>query len=265
MEHNDFSFRGESLGSYDFMICSFSNEPLNPITTDSQRTFTSIPMFGGKRFPFLFTKYDNALVITFSICKTPDADCKFVDPIEAAVIKRWLSSPTPEEFKIDDVGDYDAVTWYGSFNLEEVYHHSSCIGFNLTFTCTSPFGYYDTVERSGDVDAGDSIIINDISDEEGYLYPDLTVVVGEAGNLVITNDSDDRMTVVNNCSSGETISFTHLLQVASSDSSHKLGNDFNYRFLRINNTYLNTKNRITFSLPCHYHISYRPIAKVVYA
>ena len=265
MDGCEFTYRGEALGDYELILCYFSQQGLGPITTDSQRTFVSIPMFGGKRFPFLFSRYDNALVATMSVCKSPDADSHIISRTEAAVIKRWLSSPTPEELRFEGVDEYEGISWDGSFNVEEVHYNGDCVGFNLTFTCTAPFGYYDTVERSGSVSAGDSIMINDISDEEGYLYPDLTVTVGEAGNLVITNDSDDRTTVVNNCSDGEIISFTHLLQVASSDSSHKLGNDFNYRFLRINNTYLNTKNRITFSLPCDYQISYRPIAKVVIA
>lgn len=265
MYHSDFSFRGESLSSYGFMICSFSSESLNPIVTDSQRTFSSIPMFGGKRFPFLFTKYDNALVITFSICKLPDADCKYITPLESAVIKRWLSSPIPEAFRVDDIGDFETVTWYGSFNLEEVHHFNDCIGFNLTFTCTSPFGYYDTVELDGSLTANQELTIYDISDEEGYIYPDLTITLKEAGNLVITNSLDNRTTVVNNCRDGETITFSHLLQISSNVSAHRLGNDFNYRFLRINNTYNNTVNKITFSLPCEYKLSYRPIAKVVFA
>ena len=265
MEKCDFTFRGESLSSYDLIMCEFSTTSLGPVTTDSQRTFTSIPMFGGRRFPFLFTTYDNALVVTFSVCKSPDADSELITPLEAAVIKRWLSSPTPEEFRIDGIVDYEQVRWYGSFNVEEVHYYGDCIGFNLTFTCTAPFGYYDDVELTGEATANELITIYDISDEEGYLYPDLTVTLKSAGNLVITNSLDNRTTVVNNCTSGEIITFTHLLQISSSVSTHKLGNDFNYRFLRINNTYENTENKISFSLPCEYKLTYRPIAKVVFA
>ena len=265
MEKCDFTFRGESLSSYDLIMCNFSNPSLGPVATDSQRTFTSIPMFGGRRFPFLFTTYDSTLVITFSVCKAPKAESEIITPLEAAVIKRWLSSPTPEEFRIDAIGDYAQVRWYGSFNVEEVHYYGDCVGFNLTFTSTAPFGYYDDIELSGEAAANVPITIYDISDEEGYLYPDLTVTLKEGGNLVITNELDGRTTVVNNCTSGESIKFSHLLQISSSISSHKLGNDFNYRFLRINNKYDNTVNKISFSLPCEYKLTYRPIAKVVFA
>lgn len=265
MDKCDFTFRGEALSDYGYVLCTFSQSTISPVTTDSQRTFTSISMFGGKRFPFLFTKYDNAMVVQLSICKDPDADSPTITPSEAATIKRWLSSPTPQEFTFHNTYDYeyDGIRWYGSFNVEEVHFYGDCVGFNLTFTSTAPFGYYNDVTYSGTVSAGGSIAINDISDEEGYIYPDMVITLNEAGNLIITNDTDGRTTVVNNCTNGEELLFSHLLQISSSRSSHSLGNDFNYRFLRINNTYENTINNISFNLSCDYTITYQPIAKVV--
>ena len=81
----------------------------------------------------------------------------------------------------------------------------------------------------------------------------------------VMNEFDKRETVVRGCSSGETLTFTHLLQILSSNKSHELGDDFNYKFIRINNEYGNTLNKLTFNLPCTYSISYNPIAKVVIA
>ena len=265
MDSCEFTYRGEALGDYELVLCYFSQTGISPITTDSQRTFVTIPMFGGKRFPFLFSKYDNALVATMSVCKSPDADSVIISRTEAATIKRWLSAPTPEELRFEGVDEYEGISWYGSFNVEEVHLDGDCVGFNLTFTCNAPFGYYDEVVLTGSVSAGDSITINDVSDEEGYIYPDMMVKLGSAGDLIITNSSDGRSTVVNNCSSGETISFSHLLQISSDVSTHKLGNDFNYRFTRINNTYNDVTNVITFNIACDYTLAYRPIAKVVIA
>ena len=100
---------------------------------------------------------------------------------------------------------------------------------------------------------------------EGYIYPDITITLKSAGDLKIMNEFDKRETVVRGCSSGETLTFTHLLQILSSNKSHELGDDFNYKFIRINNEYGNTLNKLTFNLPCTYSISYNPIAKVVIA
>lgn len=51
--------------------------------------------------------------------------------------------------------------------------------------------------------------ISDTSDDEGYIYPDITITLKAAGDLKITNGFDNRTTVVRGCSSGETLTFTH--------------------------------------------------------
>lgn len=220
-------------------------------------------MFGGKRQPIIYATYSETLSIRMSICKLSDAEVKTISPAESAEIKRWLGCSTPQELRIGEE-KYEDYHWIGVFNIEEVHYAFGCIGFNLTFTSIAPFGYKDTVEITGNVARGGQITIIDTSDEEGYIYPDMTITTKAAGDLTITNSFDGRQTVINGCSSGETITFTNLLQVQSSKSSHVLGNDFNYKFVRINNSYTNRTNALTFSLPCSYTISYKPIAKVVF-
>ena len=196
------------------------------------------------------------------ICKLSDGDVSRISPSESAQIKRWLGSPTPRELIfLDD--DYDGYHWNGVFNTEEIRADSEIVGFHLTFTCTAPFGYKDKVSISGTVAANGVVTINDTSDEEGHIYPDITITPSSSGKLTIVNSFDGRETVINNCTAGETITITHLLQITSTNKSHKLGDDFNYKFIRINNEYGDTENKLTFSLPCSYVISYFPIAKVV--
>ena len=265
MSEYSFTFRGETLEDHGYMICEFDgNSSANTVTTDSQRSFTSISMYSGKRKPILFYTYEDALVIKFSICKVEDANEQTIEPSEAAAIKRWLSSPTPQELRFSEE-KYNGYHWVGVFNIEEVHYPGGCIGFDLTFTSLAPFAYKEKVEVSGTAIAGGSVTINDTSDEEGYIYPDVSITLRSAGDLRITNSFDNRVTVINGCSNGETITLSNLLQISSSNHSHILGNDFNYRFLRINNDYDNNVNKITFSLPCSYVISYKPIAKVVFA
>ena len=219
MDRCDFTFRGESLSNHGYMLCEFDGSgSVENVTTDSQREFTSISMFGGRYFPIIYSVYD-----------------------------------------------YEGIFWNGTFNVEEIHSDDVCVGFHLTFTATAPFGYKDKVEFSGSVSKDGSISIDDTSDDEGYIYPDITVTLKAAGDLKITNNFDKRTTVVRGCSSGETLTFTHLLQILSSNKSHELGDDFNYKFIRINNEYGNVVNKLTFNLPCTYSISYNPIAKVVIA
>lgn len=265
MNEHDFIFRGETLSSHGYMICEFDNRSsASTVTTDSQKEFASIPMFNGKYHPILYHTYGSSLIMEMDICKLEDSDSQLITPEESALIKRWLNSSNSHELRLCDE-NYSNYFWNGTFNVEEVHYALGCIGFHLTFTSTAPFGYKDKVELSGSVVKNGTIIIDDISDEEGYIYPDITITLKSSGDLRITNDFDRRETVVRRCVSGETLTFTHLLQILSSNGSHELGDDFNYKFIRINNKYDKTVNRLTFSLPCTYSISYNPIAKVVIA
>lgn len=262
MSEFDFTFRGESLSSHGYMICEFdSSSSASAVTTDSQKEISSVSMFNGKYQPIIYSNYASALTMELSICKI-DGDNYYLTPQERVEIKRWLGCPYPCEFRLSD-SKYDGYFWNGVFNVEEVRTPLGCVGFNLTFTATAPFGYKDKVEISGSVSANGAVTIKDTSDEEGYIYPDIEVTLQSAGTLKITNAFDNRATVVYNCLSGETLTFSHLLQIATDSSSHSLGDNFNYKFVRINNTYGKTQNTLTFSLPCTYKISYTPIAKVV--
>lgn len=257
----DFSFRGELLSSHGYMLCQFDGTDSNT-AADSQKNFTSISMFNGKYLPIIYATYTDALTLKMSICKGCGSESYIITPAECASLKRWLNSPTAEEFRIGG-SNYTGYYWIGSFNIEEIHYGGQCIGFDLTFTATAPFGYKNQVSISGSVNAGSSIVIDDTSDEEGYIYPDISITLKSAGNLEVTNSFDGRKTIVKNCKSGETIQFNKYLQIISSDDGHVISNDFNYKFIRIYNIYNETSNTLTFNLPCTYTISYTPIAKVV--
>jgi len=261
-----FTFRGETLESHGYMICEFDgSSTAGPVTTDSQRSYNSISMFSGKRKPIMFFTYEDALVVKISICKRSDEDEDIrITPPEAAALKRWLGSPTPQILRLDDP-DFTGYHWVGVFNVEEIHHAIGCVGFDLTFTSVAPFGYKEEVVLKGAVAAGGSITINDTSDEEGYIYPDVSITLRASGDMIIENSFDGRQTIIKNCVNGETITMTNLLQLTSSHSRHSIGDSFNYRFVRISNNYTHAENKLTFSLPCTYSISYKPIAKVVFS
>ena len=205
-----------------------------------------------------------------------------ITPAEAAAMKRWLNTNKAYAFKIL-AEPYSAYHWYGSFNVEEVHSESECVGLRLTFTSTAPFAYKDMVIIRGSVTGstgdtgetgstgstgennGNTVTIEDTSDEIGYIYPDISVTLNESGDLSITNSFDGRSTIVANCSNEETITFTNLLQIMSSDATRNVSDDFNFRFVRISNEYGLRTNVLTFSLACDYTISYEPIAKVVFS
>lgn len=103
--------------------------------------------------------------------------------------------------------------------------------------------------------------LNDTSYEEGYIYPEMEITVKKDGDLIIHNSIENRETVVKNCKSGEVITLDYPI-IKSSDSSHNIQNDFNWKFFRIANTYDNSRNDLVVTLPCSIKIRYSPIVKV---
>lgn len=103
--------------------------------------------------------------------------------------------------------------------------------------------------------------INDSSHEEGYIYPHTEIIVNESGNLNIHNAMENRDTIIKNCVAGEVITMDYPV-IQSSVSSHNIQNDFNWNFFRVANTYENSRNDLTVSLPCSIKVKYSPIVKV---
>lgn len=110
--------------------------------------------------------------------------------------------------------------------------------------------------------------INDTSYEEGYIYPEMEITIGNIDDkpinersLIIDNSIENRRTRIDNCTTGEVITMNYPV-IQSSDSSHNIQNDFNWNFFRVANTYDNSRNDLTISLPCSIKIKYSPIVKV---
>lgn len=278
MSVDNFIYDGIELRSKGFIVTHFNGGEDGEIDTDSQLSFNHLSMFRGKYQPFITSQYEDPLVMEWWIMKNPciaivddetgeityenlDNDDYDISRQEMSDLKRWLSRPTPHKLQLTS-SDYTGVYWMGSFNVEEYIYGNNRIGAHLTFECNAPFGYYDDVVLSDELTANDPLTFTDVSDEIGFIYPDMEITVKSSGNLELT-DRDGRKTIVKNCAADEVLTFSHLLTITSSDSEHKIGDDFNYVFYRISNTYNDRSNTLTSNLPIEYTITYKPIAKVV--
>ena len=82
-------------------------------------------------------------------------------------------------------------------------------------------------------------------------------------NLNIYNAIEGRDTYIANVSTDEIIILDYpVIRSSLPSSSHNIQNDFNWKFFRIANTYDNSRNDLTISLPCSIKIKYSPIVKV---
>ena len=264
----DFIYDGLRLSDLGYMIVSFDGSKGGEITTDSQLSYNHAPMMGGKRQPYITSVYEDPLEMEFyigkNICNGKQDMSKSSYSItleDMAYLKRWLVRHYPHKLTVVG-GDYDSIYWMGSFNVKEYVLGDGRVGATLTFECDAPFGYKDDVVISGELDADESFDYNCISDEIGWIYPDIEIMVKQDGDLVITNN-DERETIIKNCLANEIITIDKNLQISSSFSSHKIADDFNYVYYRVNNQFNSVSNTIKTNLSISFEIKYSPYAKVV--
>lgn len=261
MTVSDFSYDGIYLSDFKWVIGGFDNASFGQtIQTDSQRTFNNISLMNGKYMPFASTPFTTPLTITFQVMKNPcQFDDLFISRDQLAEMKHWLNRPQAHKLQI-----YDDMYWEGSFNVSEIVANGQCIGLELAFAATAPFGFKEFSQREGDLEAGGSFKIYDISDDDGFLFPTFAITCGSDGDLTITNDLNGKTTLVKNCKTNEIITFTAQEQITTNLSTHEIMEDFNFVFPQVCNDYKNNRNTYTISLPCHYEFSYKPISKAVF-
>lgn len=261
----DFEYAGEYLKDWGYMICQTnSSSGFETINSDSQLTFDTISQFNGKLSELTTSYYEDHIEITFQICKFSCS--KGITPItvyESKELKRWLNRPEFHRFKLIQPNWAD-IYMEGSFNIKNIEYNGQVYILELTFISNRPFALHEPVTYKFETSNEDNqFSIFDISDEIGYIYPDIQIICLEDGDLEINNSIENRVTFIKNCKKNEVINFTKELIFLSSDPEHKIQNDFNYIFLRIANSYGKRKNLLTFSKPVNISITYSPYVKAV--
>lgn len=263
---NDFEYDGLLLSDFGCIICSFgSGGGLETVTNGSNITFNTSPILKGTKFVLTNTQYEECLSAIIQICKNPcnlkTQEDAYFNIDEQANIMRWLNRKEFLKLKLLKEG-YENVFFEGSFNVSKVIMGDDCIGFELSLTTNAPFGFYETVKKTFYATSSNYVeAFRDISDEIGFIYPEVEITCNATGDLVIHNEIENRETIIKNCVAGEVITMKSPV-ISSSITEHKIQNDFNYNFFRIANSYRDNVNQISFSLPCTMKISYNPIRKV---
>ena len=187
---------------------------------------------------------------------TCEEEMTFTD-MEISNITKWLVRKQYKWFKW-----CDKYVWYKAQNtVEKIYLGDDVIGLAVTVNTNAPYGFTD--ELLDEYVGVDHIDITDQTDEEGYIYPKMSVTFNEDGDFILTNTYDGSITRVNNVTAGETITFIGELQeIESSDVTHTLPVDFNFVFPRLCNLYGKNENHFESNLNCDFVIKYRGIRKV---
>lgn len=261
MKAYDFEYSGKKLSDFGMIICSFDSKGLD--TTDGVRiTFNTVPTMNGKKHELTNVQYEDCLETTIQVCKySCSGDIQEISTSEHRKLTKWLSRNKFLKFKILDESNID-LYHEAIINVNKVEIEGKLIGLELNVSTNRPFALKEpvTIKIKNTVKNGRHSI-NDISHEEGYIYPHAEITVTQSGDLKIHNAIENRDTYIANCIAGEVITMDYPV-IQSSISSHNIQNDFNWRFFRVANTFENSRNDLTISIPCDIKIEYSPIVKV---
>lgn len=267
MKAYDFEYDGILLSSLGFIICKFDSGDTETISNGSEITFNTVSTLHGAKYELINTGYDSCLETTLQICKNPcGASSMEITVDELRIISRWLNRKEYLKFKFltDDYWEY---YYEASFNISYITIGGTICGLELELTTNRPFALQEPqtviIENEGDTEEHH---IKDFSDVEGFIYPDVQItlsdqLVGNDNELSIYNALEDRITVISNCSAGETITMRYPI-IETDNEDHKIQNDFNWVFFRLANKYRDSSNHVTISLPCVVRMTYSPPARV---
>lgn len=244
------------------IICHFGSGGLETVSDGSEITFNTISTLNGQKHELASVQYEGCLETTIQICKHSCAKgVQEITAIEHRELTKWLNRKRFLPFKILDK-DYMDLYFEASFNISRIEIDGRLFGLELQVITNRPFALQEpktiTIKNTT-LNGGHSI--NDTSHEEGYIYPYTQITINQSGDLKIYNAIEDRSTYIGNCIAGEVITMDYPV-IQSSISSHNIQNDFNWNFFRVANTFENSRNDLTISIPCTIKIIYSPIVKV---
>ncbi len=262
MKAFDFVYDGKNLSDFGFIICNFGDKGLDTVSDGCQISFNTVPVLGGTKHELTSAQYEDRLETTIQICKhSCSGGIQEISATEHRNITKWLNRKKFLKFKpLSD--EYIDLYFEASFNISRIELDSRLFGFELEVVTNRPFSLKEPrIINIKNLVVDGKHSLNDISHEEGYIYPHTEITIAESGNLNIHNAIENRDTYIANCIAGEVITMDYPV-IQSSISSHNIQNDFNWNFFRVANTYENSRNDLTISLPCSIKVEYSPIVKV---
>lgn len=258
-------FDGQTLSGFGYMLSSFNGvsdetiEVSNLEYTDIKSPLSDISHKAATSYANNYTK---TIQISKSECESNENPILTNDDI--STLTKWLCRKEYKLFKWIDDEDDDEIFYEVHCKVSKVLLSGICYGLEIILESNRPFGITKDIQYIRNLDANEEFEITVYSDEEGYVYPDIEIEIGEPGNFILTNQAENRRTVVNNCIAGETLTFDgkDTLQITSSNENHFLAADFNYKYPRLFNEYRNSVNTLSCNLPCVIKMKYKGIRKV---
>ena len=259
---NGFIFDEITSDELGLMVCEFDgNTPSETSGGNIEFTLTSAPV-QNRWYKSGNTNYSEAIKFAFQVIKQNKEP---IDSYEYSTYARLLQRKDDyKEFTITKL-DYDTVHFYAQLNISPIQVGGDIMGLNITGTTDSPYAYGQMITKKIFTENGIGMLkFADMSDEIGYIYPDVEIDISSACNLKITNETSGEIFKLNNCVNNEIINIdSTILEMTSTALSHKLYEDSNYKFPRIVNDINKRTNVFKVEGNCTVTMKYRPIRKVV--
>lgn len=257
----DFEFDNKRLSDFGMMLCKFDSDSMETVE-GVKISFNTVPTLNGAKHELVSYAYEDCLETTLQICKHSCAKgVQAITTTEYRELTKWLNRKKFLKFKILDE-DYIDLYFEVMFNTSKIEMDGKTIGLELEVMTNRPYALKEPrIINIKNLEQDGRHFINDTSYEEGYIYPYTEIIINQDGNLKIHNAIENRDTYIANCKKGEVITMDYPV-IQSSDSSHNIQNDFNWQFFRVANTFENSRNDLTISLPCSVKVEYSPVVKV---
>lgn len=262
MKSYDFEYDGLNLSDKGFIICKFGSNGVQTVSNGSKITFNTVSTMKGNKHELTSSEYGECLTTSFQICKHPCiTDNEEISVDELRDIMKWLNRKGFHKFKLLN-DEYMNIFFEASFNVGRIELDGKICGLELEVITNRPYAIHEPISITiKNIQENGTKNISSQSDEEGYIYPEMEIVVDSDGDLEIHNSLEERTMRIANCKIGEVIKLNYPI-IESSLDTHKINNDFNWKFFRIANSFRNRVNELTISLPCTIKIKYTPVVKV---
>lgn len=241
----DFIFDGERLSSFGLMICNFGGDS-NDTWSGGDVTFTTIQSPNSDKFTYYASRFETPISFTFSICKNTcniqNQKNMYLSQREQSYLMRWLQKVDGYHWMAFDQEGWEDVWFNVQINPQPYYLFGNVVGYTLTCTADSPYGYSKLLQKNFTLNSGNTnntITIKNYSDIVGNIYPRVKLTALGNGTIRLKTGSKNnyRNTEIENVTTG-----TEIILDKETDLVYGITNmnNFNYIFPILSNEYEDT-------------------------
>lgn len=245
-----FTYDGVPSEKYGLFICRLDTGDVFQLNENHTPKTLSLPRIYNR----VFLGYEDSEPLTFELLLASET------PIDANIrqaINRWLIRRNGyKEFRINREDYYNVYFKCIFTNQETMYVADTPYVIKVTAICDSPYQYGKPVITKCNSASNAGLILNNISDIDGYVFPQIKISMSsQGGDIAIVNTTDDinREFKFEGLSGNEIITIDNARKVIVSSLGIRRIESFNKKWLRlvsgINNLEITGSANIEIEIP----------------